>query len=248
MERPVPRQRTRASGAAIRGSAPAIAARLAGSADIFARHGRRPWASVNFVASHDGFTLTDAVSLRRASQRGERRRQPRRPSRQLHQQLGRGGADRRSGDQRHAREVSGARCWPPCSSRPARRCCWPATSSAAPRVATTMRIARTTRYPGSTGTWRRRRRESALTAYVGAAHRAAPRASGAAPAALPARQGTSCAGHRRHRVVRSDGQQQFRRGVERSRTADVGAAPRHASAEGKVTILNLAAQPDGRAA
>jgi isoamylase len=44
------------------GHRPAIAARLAGSADIFARQGRRPWASINFVASHDGFTLTDAVS------------------------------------------------------------------------------------------------------------------------------------------------------------------------------------------
>src|SRR5215469_11580961 len=44
------------------GQRPAIAARLAGSADIFARHGRRPWASVNCVASHDGFTLQDAVS------------------------------------------------------------------------------------------------------------------------------------------------------------------------------------------
>jgi glycogen operon protein len=44
------------------GHRPVIAARLAGSADIFARLGRRPWASVNFVASHDGFTLTDAVS------------------------------------------------------------------------------------------------------------------------------------------------------------------------------------------
>jgi glycogen operon protein len=44
------------------GHRPAIAARLAGSADIFERQGRRPWASINFVASHDGFTLADAVS------------------------------------------------------------------------------------------------------------------------------------------------------------------------------------------
>ena len=44
------------------GHRPAIAARLAGSADVFARHGRRPWASVNYAASHDGFTLTDSVS------------------------------------------------------------------------------------------------------------------------------------------------------------------------------------------
>ena len=44
------------------GHRPEIAARLAGSADVFARQGRRPWASVNFVAAHDGFTLQDAVS------------------------------------------------------------------------------------------------------------------------------------------------------------------------------------------
>ncbi len=44
------------------GQRPGIAASLAGSADVFARHGRRPWASVNFVTAHDGFTLQDAVS------------------------------------------------------------------------------------------------------------------------------------------------------------------------------------------
>ncbi len=44
------------------GQRPTIAARLAGSADVFAHQGRRPWASINFIASHDGFTLADAVS------------------------------------------------------------------------------------------------------------------------------------------------------------------------------------------
>jgi isoamylase len=44
------------------GQRPSIAARLAGSADIFSHRGRRAWVSVNFVASHDGFTLQDAVS------------------------------------------------------------------------------------------------------------------------------------------------------------------------------------------
>jgi isoamylase len=39
-----------------------FAARLAGSSDLFDRHSRRPWASVNYTASHDGFTLADAVS------------------------------------------------------------------------------------------------------------------------------------------------------------------------------------------
>jgi glycogen operon protein len=44
------------------GQRPEIAARLAGSAFIFAHQGRRPWATVNYAAIHDGFTLTDAVS------------------------------------------------------------------------------------------------------------------------------------------------------------------------------------------
>lgn len=39
-----------------------IAARLTGSSDFFDRRARRPWASVNFLASHDGFTLADLVA------------------------------------------------------------------------------------------------------------------------------------------------------------------------------------------
>jgi len=39
-----------------------LAARIAGSADLFGHRGRRPWASINYVASHDGFTLADTVS------------------------------------------------------------------------------------------------------------------------------------------------------------------------------------------
>ena len=44
------------------GSRPEFAARLAGSADLFDRRARRPWASVNFVSAHDGMTLADVVS------------------------------------------------------------------------------------------------------------------------------------------------------------------------------------------
>ncbi|ALX84147.1 glycogen debranching enzyme GlgX [Achromobacter xylosoxidans] len=39
-----------------------MAARLTASRDLFDRRHRRPWASVNFVASHDGFTVRDVVS------------------------------------------------------------------------------------------------------------------------------------------------------------------------------------------
>ena len=36
--------------------------RLTGSSDIYQNDGRRPYASINFVTAHDGFTLTDLVS------------------------------------------------------------------------------------------------------------------------------------------------------------------------------------------
>jgi isoamylase len=36
--------------------------RLTGSSDLYQHDGRRPYASINFVTAHDGFTLTDLVS------------------------------------------------------------------------------------------------------------------------------------------------------------------------------------------
>ena len=44
---------------------PEFAARLAGSADLFDRAGRRPWASVTFITAHDGFTLFDLTAYER---------------------------------------------------------------------------------------------------------------------------------------------------------------------------------------
>ena len=55
---------------------PELARRLHGSGDLFEHSGRRPWASVNFVASHDGFTLRDLASYEQrhneANQEGNR--------------------------------------------------------------------------------------------------------------------------------------------------------------------------------
>jgi len=53
-----------------------LAARLTGSAELFDRRRRRPWASVNFIASHDGFTLHDLVTYeeRRNGANGENNR------------------------------------------------------------------------------------------------------------------------------------------------------------------------------
>jgi isoamylase len=39
-----------------------FASRITGSSDLYASTGRRPYASVNFVTAHDGFTLRDLVS------------------------------------------------------------------------------------------------------------------------------------------------------------------------------------------
>ncbi|HEX5787748.1 MAG TPA: glycogen debranching protein GlgX [Woeseiaceae bacterium] len=43
------------------GQVPAMAQRVSASADLFDKRGRKPWASVNFLTAHDGFTLHDLV-------------------------------------------------------------------------------------------------------------------------------------------------------------------------------------------
>ncbi len=44
------------------GTVPRLANCLTASGDKFNHRGRRPWASVNFITAHDGFTLADLVS------------------------------------------------------------------------------------------------------------------------------------------------------------------------------------------
>ena len=77
-----------------------LATRLAGSSDLYQASGRRPYHSINFITSHDGFTLNDLVSLQREAQRGQRRGEPRRRQQQLQLQLRRGRAHRRGGRSR----------------------------------------------------------------------------------------------------------------------------------------------------
>jgi len=47
------------------GKAAELATRLAGSSDLYQDDGRKPYASINFVTAHDGFTLQDLVSYDR---------------------------------------------------------------------------------------------------------------------------------------------------------------------------------------
>ncbi|HTM56041.1 MAG TPA: glycogen debranching protein GlgX [Pirellulales bacterium] len=44
------------------GMTPGFATRLAGSSDLYQAGGRQPYHSINFVTSHDGFTMSDLVS------------------------------------------------------------------------------------------------------------------------------------------------------------------------------------------
>ncbi|MFO0812419.1 MAG: glycogen debranching protein GlgX [Gemmatales bacterium] len=45
------------------GQVPELALRITGSSDLYEAHGKRPYASINFVTCHDGFTLHDLVSF-----------------------------------------------------------------------------------------------------------------------------------------------------------------------------------------
>ena len=45
-----------------RGVLPELARRLHGSAELFEYAGRSPQASINFITSHDGFTMADLVA------------------------------------------------------------------------------------------------------------------------------------------------------------------------------------------
>ena len=91
-----------------------MATRLAGSSDLYQPSGRRPYHSINFITSHDGFTLNDLVSYERQAQRGQRRRQPRRRQQQLQRQLRRRRPDAPQEHRRPARSGRSRTCWPRC--------------------------------------------------------------------------------------------------------------------------------------
>ncbi len=165
-----------------------MASRVAGSSDIFGYRGRRPWASINFVTAHDGFTLQDLVSYERQAQRGQRRGQPRRARREFQLELRRRGPDRRSRDRRAARPPEAQPDRDAAAVARACRCCSPATRSAGRSRATTTPIARTTRSPGSTGS-NIRPEDEALRNFVRHLIRAAAAAPGLLAAALLPRRG-----------------------------------------------------------
>ena len=80
-----------------------LAYRFSGSSDLYEMHGRRPHASINFVTSHDGFTLNDLVSYNQKHNEanGEENRDGTDDNRKL--ELRRRGTDRRPGNPGFAR-------------------------------------------------------------------------------------------------------------------------------------------------
>ena len=117
VERQVPRHRARLLA---RRAGHARRVRLAASparSDLYQDDGRRPYASINFVTAHDGFTLARPGLLQRQAQRGQRRGQPRRRRRQPVVELRRRGPDRRRGGRWRCAPASGATSSPRCCCR-----------------------------------------------------------------------------------------------------------------------------------
>ncbi len=59
-----------------------FAARMTASGELYDQRGRRPYASVNFITAHDGFTLHDLVSYNDKHNEANGREQPGRQQQQ----------------------------------------------------------------------------------------------------------------------------------------------------------------------
>ena len=129
----------------------AFASRICGSEDIYAKSGKGPESSINFITCHDGFTLNDLVSYadKHNLANGEDNRDGSNDN--LQRQPGRRRPDR--GSLRRITPRQADPQLPPDTVHFAGRAddARAATSFAAPRAATTTPIARITRRVGTTG-------------------------------------------------------------------------------------------------
>jgi glycogen operon protein len=122
---------------------PDLAKRITASGDLFNRRGRKPWATVNFITAHDGFTLHDLVSYNdkhNEANGGTTVTAIRTITRSIT-------AWRVEPTIQRSRKFATGRSgifWRPSFSRKARQCCLLAMSSGARRTATTTPTARIT--------------------------------------------------------------------------------------------------------
>ena len=92
-----------------------FAARLSGSSDLYEGDGRAPFASINFVTAHDGFTMRDLVSYNEKHNEANGEDRQRRRGAQPLLELRRRGPHRRSRRSTRCARASSATC--------SRRCC-----------------------------------------------------------------------------------------------------------------------------
>ena len=83
-----------------------MAYRLTGSPDLYQHSGRRPYASINFITAHDGFTLNDLVSYNDKHNEANGEGNNDGDNHNNSWNCGVEGPDRRSGNQRVARAAA----------------------------------------------------------------------------------------------------------------------------------------------
>ena len=159
MERPISRHGALVLEGRRRRAARVRARASPASADLFNQRGRKPWASVNFITAHDGFTLNDLVSYndKHNEANGENNRDG---IQQSFLEPRRGRTDGRSRRSSACATGKSAICSPRCCYRRAHRCCSAGDEFGRTQKATTTPIARTTRSAGSTGRSGKRARRS----------------------------------------------------------------------------------------
>ena len=113
--------RCAATGRATTASSSDLGYRLTGSSDLYQRDGRQPYASINFITAHDGFTLHDLVSYNDKHNEANGEDNQRRRQRQPLLEHGRGRADRRSRRSSRCASARSAISWRRCCSRRACR-------------------------------------------------------------------------------------------------------------------------------
>ncbi len=128
-----------------------LASRFTGSSDLYESTTRLPYASINFITAHDGFTLNDLVSYndKHNEANGEENRDG-----ESHNRSWNCGVEGPTDDPEvlHLRASQTAQfSGDAVSCRKGYPCCWAAMKWGARSRATTMPTARTTRFRGTTG-------------------------------------------------------------------------------------------------
>ena len=133
------------------GAVSEFASRFTGSSDLYQHDGRRPFASINFITAHDGFTLRDLVSYNEKHNEANLEDNNDGDNHNRSWNHGVEGETDDPGDQRAARAAAAElpRDAVPLAGRADAASA--ATRSRARRAATTTPTARTTRSRGSTG-------------------------------------------------------------------------------------------------